>query len=591
MSDGITAFELCRRVLARTGGDVAPLIALAKGRETGWLEFKATCEPPVDGPMPGTNADDYRWNVAKAIIAMANTDGGCLLLGVDDAGRSVGLEQSDRRGKIQSESVDSFIRHLNQTVFSPTNGWRCEKAGKIQVDGEVPLDLVEPITCHLDGSQILAILIRPREKPLHCIVNIHQLEMTILLVKHLGDIGEIKAISRPRKIVEWEKQRQPVQIVYSDLLRKFEGTGDTPTLFEPSIISKFFSLFSRGVKAWSVGVILLAITSVLGIWLWSPSSFPPPVPESQMWKDIIKAQEEFSKTAPTQAFSVSVGNEVVSFKIHLLRDKPAAYRVIPDPATIPIYTEALSSGEVSQIFQQLGEHANVAVPLRILVNYANAGDSEGWGFSNLPLNGNRSIQFVHFLRICASLQIFRDYQELLNGEAIGTQNGLPFHLRQSSYPDASAFNTIVMRRLQYGEWNSDEVGIPQDERFLKGYFEIFRAPNDPGEKEDRNLIRYIQFRSIVEILAALIVEKPLLQEGTSGFQLLKEAPSSQRRPIFNALNFAYVDWEITVEKTMSYILEIPRLRSVINSQGEGSGTAANPNAKNPLLKQGQPGDR
>ena len=278
MSEGITAFELCSRVLARTGDDAAPLIALAKGRETGWLEFKATCEPPSDGADSGTNADDYRWHVARAVIAMANTDGGCLLLGVDDAGKAVGLGPSDPRGKIQDEGMDTFIRHLNQTVFCPKNGWRCEKAGKIEVDGGAPLDLVEPVTCHLDELQLLAILVRPREKVLHCTESIRQRERSILLVKHLGDVGEVIEITRPQKIGEWEERRQPIQTVYADILRKFEGADEAASAPLAIIKNILFWLSSLGWKSWLVGSALLA---ALLFWPLTGTSVPP------MWKDIM----------------------------------------------------------------------------------------------------------------------------------------------------------------------------------------------------------------------------------------------------------------------------------------------------------------
>lgn len=44
--------------------------------ETEWLELKAASYPDGGRFEQGTNADDYRWNVAKAVIALANSIGG-----------------------------------------------------------------------------------------------------------------------------------------------------------------------------------------------------------------------------------------------------------------------------------------------------------------------------------------------------------------------------------------------------------------------------------------------------------------------------------------------------------------------------------
>lgn len=55
---------------------------LVRNSETEWLELKASFYPESGNFEQGTNADDYRWNVAKAVIALANSIGGVVLLGL-----------------------------------------------------------------------------------------------------------------------------------------------------------------------------------------------------------------------------------------------------------------------------------------------------------------------------------------------------------------------------------------------------------------------------------------------------------------------------------------------------------------------------
>lgn len=95
-----SAFDLSSRILNCPRGGVEALMKLADGAETYWLEFKAACRPTPEFPLgPSENDGDLKWNIAKACIAMANTDEGCLVMGVADAGNVMGLAASDLGGK------------------------------------------------------------------------------------------------------------------------------------------------------------------------------------------------------------------------------------------------------------------------------------------------------------------------------------------------------------------------------------------------------------------------------------------------------------------------------------------------------------
>ena len=112
--------QLAKSVLALSGNDAGALIRLAHGQETEWLEFKAAicpekrngewCIEKVANDQDRETFVDYQWNVTKAMIAMANNKGGGILLGVDDRGRSVGLDASDPDCVCKSKVVDEFVR-------------------------------------------------------------------------------------------------------------------------------------------------------------------------------------------------------------------------------------------------------------------------------------------------------------------------------------------------------------------------------------------------------------------------------------------------------------------------------------------------
>jgi ATP-dependent DNA helicase RecG len=54
-------------------------------------------------------------SILKAVIAFANTAGGIILIGVDDDGKIVGL---DNPGKTQEQIVNSINHYYHQTLIS-----------------------------------------------------------------------------------------------------------------------------------------------------------------------------------------------------------------------------------------------------------------------------------------------------------------------------------------------------------------------------------------------------------------------------------------------------------------------------------------
>lgn len=104
LAAAIVQHDLCEILLELRKG---------KGEKDDWLEFKAALVPPKERIKQDKNQegkpfskDDYIWHVLKAIIAMLNTRGGLVCIGIDDHGHIIGIPQSHCYS-----SDDDFIRN------------------------------------------------------------------------------------------------------------------------------------------------------------------------------------------------------------------------------------------------------------------------------------------------------------------------------------------------------------------------------------------------------------------------------------------------------------------------------------------------
>ena len=228
----ISAYDLCSRVLTASEGDASALIQIAGGQETDWIEFKAACEPPSSGAENGCQTDDYRWHVAKAVVALANTHGGCLLLGVDDDGKAVGLAPSDPFGQIEKEGMDGFLRHLDGAVFRRIAGWKCSKKGTVTFDESLPENLLVYRQASLGGIPVVAVLVRPvaaGESCLYCCEKFEGKQRHFLLIRKAGQLGQIQEITHPKEILSWQKERQPENHHFTGLLKIYDEGQRPPS--------------------------------------------------------------------------------------------------------------------------------------------------------------------------------------------------------------------------------------------------------------------------------------------------------------------------------------------------------------------------
>ncbi len=206
-------------------------------RENALVEFKASHRPR---PGDVSSKDACRWNVVKAVVAMANSVGGCILLGVDDDGNPVSPEcgcYPDGVWKRRDEG-HQLRAPLITELFKNRYDFRDEDTGKsVRIEDtslERNLKKICPPECFLPcydnaGSRVMAILVTPvppgeqpilvrktqfAEAPGHCIE-----ESVCFFRDEVAATTESIVVQR----LEWVQQPN----TRPDKKRTDDGTGDS----------------------------------------------------------------------------------------------------------------------------------------------------------------------------------------------------------------------------------------------------------------------------------------------------------------------------------------------------------------------------
>lgn len=211
----MNGYEFVERVLGQTNYDVEPLIELAAYVETEWLEFKASTLP-TDGKYEfkknkgQENKWDYRWDISRALVGMANHIGGAVILGVGETQdgtkpvEAVSLKHSGFEG-----DRDKFMRDvIQQHLISPPEGWPTGQTGKWRCQGLG--HLVTPRWGSLFGQPVVVLLVRPIRKPDHWLSAMQSengSDREVVLSRLAGDLGMTTPI-REESWAHWWHQRE-----------------------------------------------------------------------------------------------------------------------------------------------------------------------------------------------------------------------------------------------------------------------------------------------------------------------------------------------------------------------------------------------
>ncbi len=229
------ADEFVEAVLSRGRQELRPLLDLLGNDEVDWLELKASLLPDPREPLPeDMNDADHFWHVARGVVALANSEGGALLLGVDDSGKPVDLSHSDPKGYMKQGGWDLFVRKvLDKALFRPS-GWKTAKRGKWKLDVNCLKRSMALRQAKLDGRDIVAIVVRPAktEKDLIFVDHTKDGETLgpMLFVRQRGDVGRVDGLEGETAIEGWFHSRQLASEVFANLLERLAAAPSEPDL-------------------------------------------------------------------------------------------------------------------------------------------------------------------------------------------------------------------------------------------------------------------------------------------------------------------------------------------------------------------------
>jgi hypothetical protein len=250
----MNGYDFVERILGQTNYDVLPLTELARGAETEWLEFKAATLPLEDKydvkDKKQANKWDYRWNVSKGLICLANHVGGALILGVNELNNSdtqievVSLERSEFKG-----NKDEFMRNVvRKNLISPDKGWSTGLSGTWVC--EELHTVVTPRWGSLFGQPVLVLLVRPRflnEAWLSVVHREGSIEKRLVPCRAPGDLGRTDIYAEEEVEKWWVSSRNiesaDLDLRYQSFLDKWTSTSKKSDDETNEVIRKYLSVF------------------------------------------------------------------------------------------------------------------------------------------------------------------------------------------------------------------------------------------------------------------------------------------------------------------------------------------------------------
>ncbi len=227
---GISGYDLVRNVISTRQDDaIDTLIASAGGSECDYLELKASIvvKKEKDGKAKEENPSDIYWNIARELIAMANTRGGILIIGIDDSPdhNVVPLRDSDPDGIIAREGLEAYMRKAIDSRVLPKNQEWTYKTRRYKLAQNVHLsDYVQIERMKYRGEDVVAYLVRPCEEGRF--LSVRQTyqdgrDGPEELPRRLkGKIGECETLKELDNIIDHIKTRKATDLLLTSMLER-----------------------------------------------------------------------------------------------------------------------------------------------------------------------------------------------------------------------------------------------------------------------------------------------------------------------------------------------------------------------------------
>ena len=299
----VSGYDFARTVLNQKGDNaVEILLEAAHGGETDWLEKKAGVYPSVEHDPafraklekcpPEKMAEESKFyeaellrTIACALVALHNSRGGVLFIGINDANELVPFETCDGDGILANEGLEAYVRKsVLGRLVSKDGLFRCKKANWTIPAGQLG---VEARLCSYEGEHFLALLVPPLEPsrpPVLVTRTENNRPQKLLLLREAGDVGAVRTSERESAwdntaaaLANFHEIRERSFLSNTDLCGKlFElGIAPPPQQSRPMRFSR--SRIIRIVLA-ALAVLILAGLGVLSLHRTvKPPSEPDPL--------------------------------------------------------------------------------------------------------------------------------------------------------------------------------------------------------------------------------------------------------------------------------------------------------------------------
>ena len=158
-----TGYDLVTEILKVHASDpVEALLRYAGDSECDFLELKGSVHVKPEYLGRGEVPEDICWNIAHEFIAMINSRGGILLIGVDDKPPHgvIPLEDNDPRNLIATKGLDAYkLQFVGDRLLPKKQKWIYKKTG-YGIDVNLD-DYLELIDLPYQGHTIIAYLVKP----------------------------------------------------------------------------------------------------------------------------------------------------------------------------------------------------------------------------------------------------------------------------------------------------------------------------------------------------------------------------------------------------------------------------------------------
>ena len=214
-------FELVERLIKKGGGKLDVILAETKMEERDWLEFKSVVVPAQKEWKDGENENTNRWHVAHAVMALANSWGGAVIVGIPDKNESgkknnKTVENTEKRDVQLEEPIDfaeginEFItwdryqsQHLDAAIFPQNREWIKDTNGRVRYSiSPERLDSLRRLVTYdaieFKGKRLVLIKVKPISGDNFIIIDEHANGTdghAVLYAREKGNRGEDKRIS------------------------------------------------------------------------------------------------------------------------------------------------------------------------------------------------------------------------------------------------------------------------------------------------------------------------------------------------------------------------------------------------------------